>query len=462
MVFKIKEQEKHFGFKKLNFLKKAIKKAVFPASAIALFGITVFYWNNQNYGLALEYQGQTIATMSNDKVYEQANHMIIDQLDSDDKSKLKTSSSQIKITPVANKAECCESPAQIKDTIIKQSSEVINEAYGIYVNGKLVAIGNNEDEINDVLKEIIEEAKSKNEGCEAEFSEKVELTKGLFAPEKIQTIDDIKDILKNGNTNFFDYTVSSEDTVVGIAEKFGMEPYELLKLNNVENNSVAVGDNLKIKTKEKVLNVKTFKIVTEEKEIPFLSEVTPDPSKEVSFKQTTCKGKNGKEIFTYRIEYLNSQEISKNEITHSVVEEPVTEEITVGTKKPSRKSDFLWPVPFTKKITSPYGEREGGFHKGIDIACAGVVGTDIVASESGTVKISQYSNVGYGNHIIIDHGNGKQTVYGHCQKLFVKVGQKVSQGDHIATVGSTGDSTGPHLHFEIRINGQAQNPQKYV
>ena len=130
--------------------------------------------------------------------------------------------------------------------------------------------------------------------------------------------------------------------------------------------------------------------------------------------------------------------------------------------KPPKKSEFIWPVPFTKKITSPYGNREGGFHKGIDIACAGVLGTNIIASEGGKVIVASYGSTGYGNHVIIDHGNGKQTVYGHCQKLFVKNGQKVSQGEVIGTVGSTGDSTGPHLHFEIRINGQAKNPQQYV
>ena len=213
---------------------------------------------------------------------------------------------------------------------------------------------------------------------------------------------------------------------------------------------------------EKILNFKIFKTVTEEKEIPYSSETIQDPSKETSFKQGTQEGKNGKEVFTYKVEYKDSKEVSRTETEHVVVEEPITEKITIGTKKPPKKSEFIWPVPFTKKITSPYGKRDGGFHRGIDIACAGVVGTDIVASQSGKVIVAKNGSLGYGNHIIIDHGNGKKTVYGHCQKLFVKQGQEVSQGDVIATVGSTGDSTGPHLHFEIRINNVAQDPQKYV
>lgn len=458
MVFK--NSEKEISLRKSGILKKVIKNSIFPISTIALFGITVFYWNNQDYGLALEYHGQTVATMSNDKVYEQANHMIIDQLLPEDKSKIGTYPAQIKITPV-NKVNCCESPSKIKDEIIKRSKEIITEGYGIYISDKLIAIGNDKDEIENAIKEIINETKSQNEGCEVELIEKLDIKKGLFSKEHIENIDKIKNILKDGKIQFTEYTVSENDTIVGISEKFGISTEELLQ-SNAENKDIAVGDKLKIKKVEKILNFKIFKTITEEKEIPYSSETIQDPSKETSFKQITQKGKNGKEKFTYKVDYEDSKEISKSEQEHIILEEPITEKVTVGTKKPPRKSEFIWPVPFTKKITSPYGKRDGGFHKGIDIARAGVVGTDIVASQGGKVIVAKNGNLGYGNHIIIDHGNGKKTVYGHCQKLFVRQGQEVSQGNVIATVGSTGDSTGPHLHFEIRINNVAQDPQKYL
>lgn len=459
MVFKNSEKEVHS--KKSGILKKVVKNSIFPVSTIALFGMTVLYWNNQDYGLALEYHGQTVATMSNDKVYEQANHMIIDELRPEDKSKIETYPAQIKITPI-NKVTCCESPSKIKDEIIKQSKEVITEGYGIYIDSKLIAIGNDKDEIDNAVKEIIEEIKSQNEGCEVELIEKLDIKKGLFSTEQIENIEKTKNLLKDGKIQFTEYTVSEDDTIVGISEKFGISVEELLQSNNIENQDIAVGDKLKIKKVEKILNFKVFKTVTEEKEILYSSETIQDPSKETSFKQVTQEGKNGKEVFTYKVEYEDSKEVSRTETEHVVVEEPITEKITIGTKKPPKKSEFIWPVPFTKKITSPYGKRDGGFHRGIDIACAGVVGTDIVASQSGKIIVAKNGSLGYGNHIIIDHGNGKKTVYGHCQKLFVKQGQEVSQGDVIATVGSTGDSTGPHLHFEIRINNVAQDPQKYV
>lgn len=117
--------------------------------------------------------------------------------------------------------------------------------------------------------------------------------------------------------------------------------------------------------------------------------------------------------------------------------------------------------PTTGVITSRFGPRSRNNHKGIDIGTA--KGTPIYAAAAGTVTVSSYGyNGGYGNYIIINHGNGVQTVYAHCSSLVATVGQQVSQGQLIARVGSTGDSTGNHLHLEIRVNGVAQNPQNYL
>lgn len=119
-------------------------------------------------------------------------------------------------------------------------------------------------------------------------------------------------------------------------------------------------------------------------------------------------------------------------------------------------------LPVTGRITSRYGERSSlrrSTHTGLDIACT--TGTDIKVVSNGTVTFSGKKG-SYGNLIIVDHGNGVETWYGHCSKLYSNVGDTVEAGSIIAAVGSTGNSTGPHLHFEIRINGECVNPQNYV
>lgn len=134
-----------------------------------------------------------------------------------------------------------------------------------------------------------------------------------------------------------------------------------------------------------------------------------------------------------------------------------------GGSAPSRRADgkYLWPVPSSKTVTSYYGWRihpifkTNRFHSGIDIAASS--GQRIVAIASGTVIISGWQN-GYGNTVSINHGGGMTTLAAHASKLMVKTGQKVKAGQTIALVGSTGWSTGPHCHFEVRINGSTKNP----
>ncbi|MBR3848416.1 MAG: peptidoglycan DD-metalloendopeptidase family protein [Oscillospiraceae bacterium] len=126
--------------------------------------------------------------------------------------------------------------------------------------------------------------------------------------------------------------------------------------------------------------------------------------------------------------------------------------------------DFRWPTKATY-ITSYYGTRKDpitkktSMHTGIDIGAG--MGSNIYAANSGTVIVAGWSSKGYGNYVVIDHGGGKSTLYAHMSKIKTTKGAKVAQGDVIGLVGSTGWSTGPHLHFEILINGNHTNPMNY-
>lgn len=125
----------------------------------------------------------------------------------------------------------------------------------------------------------------------------------------------------------------------------------------------------------------------------------------------------------------------------------------------SSLSGLTLVTPVSGTITSRFGNRSRGYHTGLDIAAP--KGTNIGSIASGTVTYAGYKG-SYGNLVIVSHGNGVQSYYAHCNKLLVSVGQSVAAGQVIAQVGSTGNSTGPHLHLEIRINGTAVNPQNYL
>ena len=129
---------------------------------------------------------------------------------------------------------------------------------------------------------------------------------------------------------------------------------------------------------------------------------------------------------------------------------------------------WAWPLAnYPCYISSPFGYRDwriGGnaFHGGTDIAGSGIYGQPIFASRSGYVAAAVWGTTGYGRYVVLDHCDGFVTIYGHCSNLTVTQGQYVVQGQQIANVGSTGNSTGPHLHFEVRYNGVKQNPMNFV
>lgn len=136
----------------------------------------------------------------------------------------------------------------------------------------------------------------------------------------------------------------------------------------------------------------------------------------------------------------------------------------LSTKKKYAGGSMTWPCPSSHVITSSYGNRKHPIlrkyklHTGVDIGAD--KGASIVAANKGTVIIAQYDKSGYGNMVVIDHGGGITTLYAHASKICVKVGQEVKSGEVIAKVGSTGLSTGNHLHFEVRVNGETKDPMK--
>ncbi len=167
------------------------------------------------------------------------------------------------------------------------------------------------------------------------------------------------------------------------------------------------------------------------------------------------EGSAGQQETTTLFTYLNGRCVSEDVIDSRIIVPAVAREVHIGTKK---RPAFIMPVT-NYTITSYVGPRWGRNHNGIDLAVP--VGTDVYSSASGVVIQSGW-NGGYGISIYVDHGNGIIVRYGHLSESYVTVGQTVSQGELIGLSGNTGNSTGPHLHFEMRLNDEVVNPLEYV
>ena len=168
---------------------------------------------------------------------------------------------------------------------------------------------------------------------------------------------------------------------------------------------------------------------------------------------------NEQEVDTSNIEVAKTE--TKNILTQKIEEEEKQKAERINSL-PNINGIKLAVTPVTGTITSRYGVSSRirkSNHTGLDISAK--TGTDIKVVAAGTVISAKYEG-SYGNLVKIDHGNGVETWYAHTSKMYVKAGQKVEAGDVIAAVGSTGNSTGPHLHLEIRVNGEHINPQKYL
>ena len=226
------------------------------------------------------------------------------------------------------------------------------------------------------------------------------------------------------------------------------------------------------KAKDK-LSVSLFTDWSYEVEMDYDTNVTYDDTKDNSYEEVTKKGETGKTTVNMRLNYVDGNLVDSVVTDTKITKEPVAEEVTKGSKQGEVEynseggsggttGSFMWPVPHTHNITSYMEWRWGRMHNGIDIAGGDDYGQPIVASDGGVVTFAGNDGGGYGNYVMIDHGNGYMTVYGHASEICCTTGQYVNQGDTIALIGSTGNSTGPHLHFEIRLNGEYQNPLNYV
>jgi murein DD-endopeptidase MepM/ murein hydrolase activator NlpD len=295
----------------------------------------------------------------------------------------------------------------------------------------------------------------------AEFVQNVEVNEVDIKPDALMDPEKIVEKLETGDVQPKKYKVVEGDCVSCIAQKFDISP-QLIYNNNpvlVEDDSLQIGQVLDLTLLEPTLSVRTVEKVIENQEIQFDTKYTLDNSMRAGIVKRTKSGVNGMKKVTIQLTKLNGLMEVEEMLSEVVTVEPQAAEAIRGTRVilGEGTGKFAWPV-IGSSISSGFGTRWGKFHKGIDLTSGN---RSILAADNGKVIYAGYKS-DYGNHIIIDHLNGYKTVYGHLSKINVRVGTTVEKGEKIGVMGSTGDSTGTHLHFEVRTNDNPQNPLKYL
>lgn len=262
------------------------------------------------------------------------------------------------------------------------------------------------------------------------------------------------------------YEVKAGDSIASIAEAHGMTKDDLLAQNPDlgKKASLTTGQVIKVQKVVPRLSVCT---VERNSYVRALSSPVKEVKDNTMYKGDTkilTQGLEGKEQIQANVTHFNGEALYEDIVSQKVLVEPTETVMAVGIKdRPNFYSTGALQWPCSGDITSPFGYRyifgSASFHSGIDIANS--YGTSIQAADSGVVTYVGYKG-SYGNLIIIDHGNGWETFYAHCAQTLVSVGEGVSKGSQIATMGSTGRATGTHCHFEFHIDGTAVNPQQYL
>lgn len=289
------------------------------------------------------------------------------------------------------------------------------------------------------------------------FIESVEVYENYVDAGQISDIDtQVAEVTKEKESNKI-YVVEPGDCLSVIALDHDTTVSSIVALNGFENADVMIrdGQELIIAVPEPDLKIRlTVGEVYEE-------DYTADPvimendswytTKEVVHQEGTTGHRERNDVVVYE----NGVEASRTMLHENIMVESQAAVIERGTIIPPT---YIKPIS-GGRYTSGFGRRWGRMHKGVDWACP--TGTTVYASCGGTVIQASY-NGGYGNNVVISHPDGRMTRYAHNSKLLVHVGQQVEQGEPIALSGSTGRSTGPHVHFEIYINGSAVDPLKYI
>ncbi len=350
------------------------------------------------------------------------------------------------------------------EAALSESLRVVEHGYALYVGGERIGATQTEGALEGLLDQVSANFRNENT-ISIEFLEGVEIQECDLPVEDFTNLADIALLLNSEKDGEVTYTVKQGDCWSVIAEDHNMTSKELLQLNpGYDIDRLQIDDELVISNAVPYLTVRAVQMEYYVAEVPYEIEYVDDDSMWEGDTRVITKGEFGSSDIKARVTYEGLTEIERVIEEEIVLTEPVTEVQARGTKERPTwfpTGSFRWPTNGT--ITSRYGYRNifGGssFHGGVDIANS--YGTDIVAADGGVVTYAGWMS-GYGYLVQIDHQNGYVTYYGHNSSLLVSVGDKVYKGQHIAEMGSTGRSTGNHCHFEVRLNGERQNPMNYL
>ncbi len=453
---------------------KRYKKTLFtainwtaPVAAVFALVFVINGWAGKNYALAVIYDGKEVAYVSDESVFNEAKNMFLGRVIAEGQD---FELEEPVLKAVEAKSEEIITSKDLCDKLLVVFADEVKESVGLYIDNVFVGAVTDYDKLACALDSVLCEKLTGKEGERAEFDNNVQLVSGYFPSGALVPVDHLVGKITGKNAEVAPDLSQTQDANTATAS--GVFMTQLKLFNSQTYNSASSAEMTESNSEEPVLKVRIARLETYEKSIPFKVQENPSTSYYEGYRKVTVKGKDGVESITDEVVYLDGVEVSRTNVNKIVIKEPVNEQVTVGKRKVAAVDDKYKNVKGNGVVTGKFGLPIIGYgcnsgyktkrrpsHSGMDFASP--KGTNILAADGGVVESVKFHG-SYGLYVVVRHENGYSTLYAHMSKAYVTAGQKVSKGQVIGAVGSTGRSTGNHLHFEIRINGTPVNPAPYL
>ncbi len=460
--------------------KKLAGTVVGWAAAAACLAAGIFYINSicsRNLSLMLFVNGEEICCVENRAVVDEALLMLDEKLEAD--GIVYSDEREISYKYVTSDSSVPANAYECMDLLYEVSAGNYSRAYIISVQENDIAVcatyAEAEKVVSEFEKYIVEYVMETTDDADAvELTTEFEIRNAFCVKDKISSADEICRLLLDGAAveETYDTEGVADTRVTATGNSFLLSPDRYMSFGLVKNEAADIRyENSFSFTINGLQSAIEYKTVVTEKYSEIIScETEYIESDELYIGETlvVSEGEDGIAENEYEVSYADGVEISRELVSSVIISSPKNRVELIGTKAyPSTEPTgaFMWPILGKFVITSPYGiSREefdnGSYHYGIDIAGVSM-GDPVYAADGGTVTFAGTQGT-YGLLVKIRHEDGVETYYAHMRSIDVKVGDKVYKGQKIAEIGMTGVTTGPHLHFEVRIDGKTVNPVNYL
>ena len=443
---------------------RTLLRYLIPVTCCMLLFTVIRREIRQQYAVAVTVDGKPVGTVASEADYMAAEAIV--------RKRLSYSVDNIEIS-LNRSLQIEKAPAEVlsanalADKLLQNADIELFDGWGVYVNDDFVGAVEDKHPVEAALVRTLSAYSDRMHGeiDDIHFADTVTYEWGSYLTGSRVPAQALANKLTAVEHTTRTYTAGKLDTVYAIAERFSASVEEIRRLNPDVADTVPYALRMTVPAEKRYLPIVFTKTIKATEFLDYETKKYETSGLPQGTEEVLVRGVQGEREQKFLVTYTDGAETSRKVLSSSLLVRPVDEEIGIGTytaqpwsydTKIDGNGRYPWPVD-GGKITSLFGGERN--HGGLDIGAAEYA--EIYAADDGTVMLATWED-SYGYFVLIDHGDGFETLYAHCVELIAQPGQKVKRGEPIALVGNTGDSTGPHLHFEVRVDGVRVNPTQYM